>query len=177
MSEFLVTAGVVAMIGAVVGGGLKMAGAELPSIVGSKGRQVLLGLLGLALLMLGLNLDSLTGEGSPDPSPAPPSVPGIEGGLPATGAPPASPRDPEDRVFVEGCVVTISNPLVSMHEEPDRFSQEVVRVPAGDYGVLESADVERLGPSQRWFRIQVDSRSGWIPDDSFTVDGKSPQCP
>lgn len=90
MSEFLVIAGVVAMIGAVVGGGLKMAGVELPSIVGSKGRQVLLGLLGLVLLVLGLNLDQLTGEGSPDPSPPEPdteddspapSPPDVNGGV------------------------------------------------------------------------------------------------
>lgn len=103
-------------------------------------------------------------------------MPDIEGGSPA-GEPPASPLDPDNGVSVDGCVVTISNPLVSMREKPDRFSQEVIEVPAGDYPVLESADVERVGPSQRWFRIQVESRTGWIPDDTFTVDRKSADCP
>lgn len=53
VGQILVTSGTVALLAAVVGGGLKAFGLELPVISETK-RQVLIGLFGAALLYLGL---------------------------------------------------------------------------------------------------------------------------
>jgi hypothetical protein len=69
MTELFVTAGIVCLVGAVVGGGLKLFGAELPFV--TLGRQVLLGVLGLGLLLFGVlrDDDGDSGNGSsPTPS-------------------------------------------------------------------------------------------------------------
>lgn len=53
MQATLVTLGVVAVLAAIVGGGLKAAGVDIP-VLRSLVRQVLLGMFGLALLVVGL---------------------------------------------------------------------------------------------------------------------------
>lgn len=53
MQATLVTLGVVAVMAAIVGGGLKAAGVDIP-VLTSLARQVLLGIFGLALLVVGL---------------------------------------------------------------------------------------------------------------------------
>lgn len=53
MQATLVTLGVVAVMAAIVGGGLKAAGVDIP-VLTSLVRQVLLGMFGLALLVVGL---------------------------------------------------------------------------------------------------------------------------
>ncbi|WP_131805507.1 hypothetical protein [Mycolicibacterium brisbanense] len=76
-----------------------------------------------------------------------------------------------------GCAVTVANPLVMLRETPDPFGQESVKVAAGTYKVSDIAETPWAGAPQRWFRIDVGTRSGWIRDDSFNIDSRSDSCP
>ncbi len=78
---------------------------------------------------------------------------------------------------VSGCRVTISNPLASIHEEPDTFSTEIMRVPPGTYEVDEIRTVTFVS-EQRWFLITLrNGRQGWIRDATFEIASKSAECP
>lgn len=78
---------------------------------------------------------------------------------------------------VTGCVITVSNPFATIHEEPDTFSQEVIRLPAGSYPVEEVRNTT-FGPQrQRWFRVTANGRSGWLEDSTFNIASKSADCP
>ncbi len=76
-----------------------------------------------------------------------------------------------------GCAVTVANPLLMLRETPDPFGQESVKVAAGTYKVSDIAETPWAGAPQRWFRIDVGTRSGWIRDDSFNIDSRSDSCP
>ncbi|OBC08950.1 hypothetical protein A5784_06095 [Mycobacterium sp. 852013-50091_SCH5140682] len=75
------------------------------------------------------------------------------------------------------CAVTVANPLLTLRETPDPFGQESVKVAAGTYKVSDIADTSWAGAPQRWFKIDVGTRSGWIRDDSFSIDSRSDSCP
>jgi len=76
------------------------------------------------------------------------------------------------------CIVTISNSLVSLMSEHDTFSRELTRLPAGDYTPIQHTIVDKgfLG-QEAWFEIEVNGRTGWIRDDSWTLSDKSSPCP
>jgi hypothetical protein len=67
------------------------------------------------------------------------------------------------------CRVVIANPFATLYEETSRFSQEIMRIPAGTYSVLDHAVVEFVR-DERWLLIDVDGQTGWIPDDTFDVE-------
>jgi hypothetical protein len=150
---------------AIIGGGLKAAHIwEIP-VVDSVPRQVLLGVFGVVLMVWGA---MASGSGSPgnngpnptstDPDPRP------------TATSPAS-------TGAEGCQITIGNELAMLKEEPDTFSNTVMRIPAGTYPV-EAIENVQFGPeNQRWFRITVDGRTGFVRDDTFNIASKSDDCP
>lgn len=77
----------------------------------------------------------------------------------------------------QGCRVQISNPFASIRESPRPTSQEIVRVPAGEYEVLDIAITSFAGTDQRWFQIDVPPRTGWIQDTTIFVSGKTAGCP
>ena len=62
MNTTFMLLGVVCLIAAIVGGGLKAAGVEMPA-VGSVRRQLLLGLLGVVLIVAGPYIGSGSGSG------------------------------------------------------------------------------------------------------------------
>ncbi len=77
-----------------------------------------------------------------------------------------------------GCVITIANPLVALKSEPDTFSQDLIAVPPGEYDVLNyNVQTDPGGNEKGWFQIDVDSRTGWVPNDIFSIAGKSDACP
>ncbi len=161
VNELLVTAGIVALIGAAVGGGLTWMGAKLP-LIGSIPRQALLGTLGAGFLALGLLIG-----GSKDGGPNGPPITSLGGST----SPPVS-------LEPGACVVTIVNPVVALYEKADRFSQEITGVDPGAYDVQQYVTVTSfLGDDERWLTIEVDGDGGWIPDDTFTIDAKTPGCP
>ena len=74
------------------------------------------------------------------------------------------------------CVVTIKNPFVDLHEDPDPFSQAIIQVPPGDYGVSATATGDFAGGQQRWLEITAEGRTGWIEDNTINIDAKSVGC-
>ena len=74
------------------------------------------------------------------------------------------------------CVITIKNPLVDLHEDPEPFSQVITRVPEGDYAVSDTAQDDFAGGQQRWLQITADGRTGWIEDNTINIDAKSAGC-
>jgi hypothetical protein len=76
METPLVTAGIACLIAAIIGGGLKAFGIEIP-VLESGRRQVALGALGAVLLAAGLNGDRLSRSTEPVPSEQPLSTPSV----------------------------------------------------------------------------------------------------
>jgi hypothetical protein len=73
METPLITAGIVCLIAAIIGGGLTAFGIEIP-VLESGRRQAALGALGALLLAVGLNVDGLSRSTEPVPSEPPPST-------------------------------------------------------------------------------------------------------
>jgi hypothetical protein len=74
------------------------------------------------------------------------------------------------------CQIYISNQLVVLYEEPKNFAQESVKVPTGKYDVLDTQTTEWVDKNQRWLKIQVGKREGWIKDNTWTIEKKSDAC-
>ena len=86
--------------------------------------------------------------------------------------PTATPTPPDSST----CVITVTNPLVPLHEEPENFSQEIMTVPVGDYTVTDTANTDFAGKTERWLAITVEGRTGWIQDNTIIVASKSAAC-
>ena len=175
MNELLVTAAVLSLIGAAVGGGLKLMGNELP-LVGSVMRQALLGLLGVSFLVLGLFVIDQENGGGVDPPPTTQSIVATTARDVGTTTS-VTPTGPTTTVRPGACVVTIANALATLRERPERFSQEIMKIPPGVYTVARLQTVAFGPQNERWMMIQVGTRSGWIPDETFTIASKSAGCP
>ena len=66
---------------------------------------------------------------------------------------------------LSGCIITIENSLVPLMNKPDTFSNEIITVEENPIG------------TQGWFKISVNSREGWIKNDTWTISSKSAECP
>lgn len=78
---------------------------------------------------------------------------------------------------LSGCILTIDNPLVPLMSEPDTFGSEIIKVTEGQYQPTEYTVEESPVRSQGWFKISVDSREGWIKNNTWTIASKSDECP
>jgi hypothetical protein len=133
--------------------------------------------------------DTLGGEvGSPiNPSPSPVTVlPTVLPVLPSPSTPPdLSPSSPPvllpenpPKPDPNKCVVTITNSLVALKADPETFSREIIGVPSGDYTVLDYKVVNFGGlTNDGWFQIEVSGRTGWIVDNTWTINAKTQVCP
>ncbi len=81
-----------------------------------------------------------------------------------------------DSLPPETCFVTIDNPLVSLNQDPDRFSLELRRVPTGDHIVIDSTIVTFGLNEERWLLIEVEGQQGWIEASGFNVAAISSAC-
>lgn len=90
-------------------------------------------------------------------------------GIDANSPVPNAVTAPEPAPAPPGCVVTIQKTLVSLLKEPQQFSRELSRVQPGKYTVIRVLD--------GWFEIQASGRTGWIPDDTWTIERKAIACP
>lgn len=168
METTLVTAGIVFVAAAIIGGGLKAFQIEIPAI-DTLFRQLLLGGFGVALILIGtIGLDT---GGSSATGPEPPSGPpwGETGGGEAPNGP--------STTSLEDCVVTVENELVSLKREPSPVSQGAAKVPPGDYDAEEYTTTQYAGTEMGFFRITVDGRTGWIADNTFDIESKTSTCP
>jgi hypothetical protein len=145
-------------------------------------RESFLAKLGLAVVAPVLVL-VLAGGSSPwwlpviFPSSSPgPSVPSHSSGQTTPRQTPGASGTVESSGPVGDCVITIQNPFVDLHEDPEPFSQVIIRVPPGDYAVSDTAQGDFAGGQQRWLQITADGRTGWIEDNTFNVEDKSGGC-
>ena len=179
METTLLTAGLVFVAAAIIGGGLKAFHIEIP-VIDTVTRQVLLGGFGvllIALAVFGLDTSELA-DSSPRPTPSGvspesrtnmPDAPVEEETTPsATGS---------DAASLEGCVVTISNKLVSLRPKPDPMSQGTADVPSGEYEVEAYETTTHASKEMGFFRITVDGRTGWIANDTWAIESKTTACP
>lgn len=183
MQEILLTAGTAFVGAAIVGGGLQAFNIRIP-VIDSHARQLMLGGFGALLIALALlQPDARTNGSGTEPSgnrtsrERPSNLPGT------SGTDQTNPPDPSESTAsspesspVEECVVTITNPVIALYEEPDRFGQEISNIPSGEYEVIRSTTTEHVS-TQRWFQIQVEDRTGWVPDDTHHIADKTSGCP
>ena len=169
------TAGLALIFSAFLGQNVTLAGATIPSPKTPPSRAVG-GLFGSGLVVAALVIGGVINPGpGPTPTPTPlPTLPASTESIPPTPIPVPTPTG---QITTTGCVITISNPLVSMYEKPDMFSLEVGRVPVGDYSPTQTTVVEFAGKQQRWFQITVAAKSGWVLDDTILIATKSADCP
>jgi hypothetical protein len=82
----------------------------------------------------------------------------------------------EPRLDNSKCQIYIKNQLVVLYEEPKNFAQESVKVPAGKYDVLDTRNVHWAQAEERWLKIRVGKREGWILDNTRGISKKSDAC-
>ncbi len=169
METTLLTMGILLMLVGLIG---QVKAKEIE--VGTKNPfvRIILGVIGVIFVYLALSKDYLPVSVSPTQEPpistlASTSVPPISSGNPTTPAQPSS----------TGCVVTISNTLVSLMSEPDQFSQELIRVKPGEYPTLDYTERTFVNQQQGWFQIESEGRTGWIRNDTWTIADKTSACP
>ncbi len=121
----------------------------------------------------------VAGDG-PSPTVAVPVAPSSdpsEGSATDTKAKVNPPVATTTREETAGCYVTIVHSLVTLNDKPETFSLEIRSVPPGDYPVRDWTITSFGGRiEQRWLEIAVEGDVGWIQDDSWTLDAKSPAC-
>lgn len=176
METTLVTAGIAFVAAAIIGGGLKAFQIEIP-VIDTLARQILLGGFGLALIFIGAyGLDS-SGMADPGADRSSGVVQPENSGSSTGEAGGESTSSGSSAASLDGCVVTIENSLVSLKPEPDPMSQGTAKVPPGDYRVEEYATTRHASTEMGFFRITVDERTGWIANDTWTIEDKTSSCP
>lgn len=166
------TAGLALLLVAVLGKPVRLAGSDIPAPATSAIRAVCL-VLGLVLIVIALLIAQIIGLPSSNSTPAP---------LASASAPVSTPQatrtaPPTQSGDTTSCVITISNPLVSMYEKADLFSLELGRVPVDNYSPSDTVVVDFAGKQERWFQISVEGKMGWVLDDTILIARKSAACP
>jgi hypothetical protein len=91
---------------------------------------------------------------------------------------PSSPSTPRPSAEHDSaCSITITNPLVSLMREPEEFSQELIRVGSGTYPTTDYTETTFGNQTQGWFQVEVEGRTGWIKNDTWTIENKTSACP
>lgn len=170
MDATLLTLGILLMLVGLIG---QVKAKELE--VGTKNPvvRVILLIIGVGFVYLALSKDYLPGFGEATQVPPTSSAGEPTSGPPVSSGNPTSPPSSS----TTGCVVTISNPLVSLMSEPDTFSQELVRVGPGEYATLDYTVTTFGSQEQGWFQIEAEGRTGWIRNDTWTIAEKTSACP
>ena len=166
------TAGLALLLTAFLAQDVTLAGVTVRAPTSTGNRAVRL-VLGLVLVVSGLLIAQIIGPPSPNPPPTP--VPSVS--IPSSTALSSQTAPPTQSGDTTSCVITISNPLVTMYEKPDLFSLEVGRVPVGDYSPSDTIVVDFAGKQQRYFQISVEGKIGWVLDHTILIARKSAACP
>ncbi len=166
------TAGLALLLVAVLGKPVRLAGSDIPAPATSAIRAVCL-VLGLVLIVIALLIADIIRLPTTNPSPSP--IPSVSTPIPTAQSSQTAPPTPSGDTT--SCVLTISNPLVSMYDKPDLFSLELGRVPVGDYSPSDTVVADFAGKQQRYFQIDVEGKVGWVLDDTILIAEKSAACP
>jgi hypothetical protein len=176
---------IVALVVFVRGGSLSGPNAEVkvgPFAFHSIVQPIVLAIVGLLALAVAGGFASADGDdGQSDPSTTTASTTSTSGSQTTTASTSATSGGQTATTVVAttsvgsaGCAITTQNPLATIHEQPDTFSPEIVKVPPGTYPVTEF----RAGAfGSRWLKVSVADRSGWLEDSTFNVETKSAGCP
>lgn len=124
-------------------------------------------------------------QGPPGP-PGPPGPTGTTGPRGQQGIPDTHKvsRPPTILKNGEKCVVSIKNKFVVLKAIPSRMGRELVKVPEGEYIVIDEMVVDKSdlklkgGPDSQasWFKISVDGKVGWIEIIDLSNDSKNIKC-
>ena len=178
METAFVTAGLVCLMAAAIGGGLKAFGMEIP-VVSSVGRQLTLAVLGVGLIVAGLwigfdetNGTTTTTATIQTTTTAIATTSVIDSTTSATTGATA----PTDTTTPPGCFVDVTHFAAEIKEEPDHRSRTLSSVPEGRYFPIGVTETVFAGRTEQWFQIEVDGRTGWIVDEPILLS-KSSDCP
>jgi hypothetical protein len=178
--------GAILLFLALLGGSFKLFGAEVSAKTTNKPVRIVAFLLGIALIAI----PTYTYLNSPSDTSSPSDSQTANGqqttsNQQSTSEPESSDNNQPSTNISEtnntdqlsGCILTIENPLVPLMSEPDTFGNEIINVAKGDYEPSEYTVEETTVQSQGWFKIRVDSREGWIKNNTWTIAAKSDECP
>jgi hypothetical protein len=144
----------------------------------SKGRQVLMAVLGFAVAVLGvLILTGVIADGSMTPT----SIGATTTSVYATPTYPVSTPTTLGTAGVimhaPGCAITMTNPLAQMYSSPSSADNSV-SVPPGTYEPIEYQNVPFAGTSAIWYEISVAGRVGWVTShNGVDIASQSSECP
>lgn len=177
MQMTLATLGAVALLAAIVGGGLQAAGAVVP-VIDSVGRQVLLAAAGLGLLIAAFTIaaDPTTDPSDPGSQATTGSEDLNEGDvttLTTSGPTPSFTSTPEE---LSGCTIEVTHFAAQLKAEPDHSSRTLSDIPENSYEPSGWTEAEWAGQAELWFQITVDGRVGWVVDEPILLS-KSTECP
>ena len=178
MEISFVTAGLVCVMAAAIGGGLKAFGMEIP-VVSSVGRQLTLALLGVVLIVAGLSIDFDKTNGTTTTTAAiQTSTTSIDTTSVTSNTTSATTgaTEPPDATTPPGCFIDVTHFAAEIKEEPDHRSRTLSSVPEGRYVPIGVTETDFAGRTEQWFQIEVDGRTGWIFDEPILLS-KSPDCP
>ena len=157
MHTTLLTTGLVCMIAAIIGGGLKAFGIEVPAFQSTR-RQVVLGLFGLVLFSVGF---------SPSPPTPPTPQPVTQGGAPM----PAAPQAASNR-YVFRCSF-FSDPHIYYVKADD----EIVGVAPSGQQVLVGRRLPPSLPNAAWMYHRFDNGADYAVDANGRIWAAYVQTP
>jgi hypothetical protein len=187
-----IPAGLICIVGGAIGGGLKLAGAEIP-VLDSLVVQLGLVVLGVLFLVAGAHLQprllvsmavvalllpvlsaTLTDEGTGTTTTTSPVV-----SVPRTVASTTVGSDTTSAATSTvpvGCTIEVTHFGARLQRDPDHSSQTLSSIAEGTYEPSAVTTTEFAGRVEQWFQIEVEGRVGWTVDDPILLT-KSPECP
>jgi hypothetical protein len=75
------------------------------------------------------------------------------------------------------CVITISNSLVALMREPNRFSEELIELDPGKYTPTKYISQQSGVGKQGWFLVESEGKRGWVENSTWAIEEKSNACP
>jgi hypothetical protein len=99
------------------------------------------------------------------------------GSTQATSSPSSNPISPGSTFNGSGCILTLDyNDFAALYSGPSPGSAVVGRVPSGTYSALSRQLVNWGGKNFWFYKINADSRTGWVDNDGLQVSATSPSC-
>lgn len=149
MNGQLVTIGIVCIVAALVGGGLKLAGFEIPGIT-SRTVQILVGLVGAGAVYLGIYGDSLGGKATTGDDPTSPTATADSG--PSTTAQPGGGPPAPAKPLWQGTILLSSRGIDFAADPPELGTVNDISVNVVAYSSSHNVEASPFAGSRlaRW---------------------------